>query len=496
MALASLQLFILISLVSWASAQPGNTTNSDISDSQKLGWVSPSTRRSTWEIIWSCLSIFLVCSWKCVHLNVPTHNECVGEWHKIGPVPVFPKKPLLVKWRRKIYWMITIAIAPELGVGLAAKQFQEVRGNLKTYSDAGDDWTLVHAFYVFMGGVYMCELEEKPVVERESKSGSNGKDATAEPETTETETAKPSEKTDPTTPSRDASINLEEGDKNDSVAYQPGPYTLIKSLGPLKHGQVIPALQESEIKTLSKADAFAKVFALVQSGWLIIQCIARRAQGLAISQLELATMAFILCAVFMHLFWWHKPFGVETRHVVVRLPPNGKNLSTVPILSVNELNSDSPIRDKRVDDMSADIFMELVGDHTMILENSVAETLPSFAMYLTGIAFSAVHLAAWNWDFPSPLIQALWRWFAVAALAASAAPVVTSPLAIVASDYDDESMMFTCLAGAYSLIVLLSLVAYVAARLVILVLTFYCFTSMPESAYGKISWTGWIPHFA
>ena len=40
----------------------------------------------------------------------------------------------------------------------------------------------------------------------------------------------------------------------------------------------------------SKADAFTKAFALIQSGWLITQSIARAARGLAITELELATM--------------------------------------------------------------------------------------------------------------------------------------------------------------------------------------------------------------
>ncbi|RKK08894.1 hypothetical protein BFJ63_vAg9991 [Fusarium oxysporum f. sp. narcissi] len=56
-------------------------SNSTASNTTMVGWVAPAPRRSTWSIIWSCLSIFIVCSWKCVHLNIPTHEEIQGEWH-------------------------------------------------------------------------------------------------------------------------------------------------------------------------------------------------------------------------------------------------------------------------------------------------------------------------------------------------------------------------------------------------------------------------------
>lgn len=32
---------------------------------------------------------------------------------------------------------------------------------------------------------------------------------------------------------------------------------------------------------------------------------------LAITQLELATMGFVCCALVMYILWWHKPFDVE-----------------------------------------------------------------------------------------------------------------------------------------------------------------------------------------
>lgn len=42
----------------------------------------------------------------------------------------------------------------------------------------------------------------------------------------------------------------------------------------------LPYITQEDIKDRSKSDAFTKLFAIGQSTWLIVQCIARAAQGL------------------------------------------------------------------------------------------------------------------------------------------------------------------------------------------------------------------------
>ena len=41
----------------------------------------------------------------------------------------------------------------------------------------------------------------------------------------------------------------------------------------------------------------------------------------------------------------------------------------------------------------------------------------------------------------------------------------------------------------------LSGLAYIFSRLMILVLTFYCFTAPPQNVYEGVEWTGFLPHF-
>ncbi|KAJ7346323.1 hypothetical protein DFH08DRAFT_213168 [Mycena albidolilacea] len=61
----------------------------------------------------------------------------------------------------------------------------------------------------------------------------------------------------------------------------------------------------------SKGDALSKGIALLQGLWFIVQIIARVAQRLPVSQLEVTTLAFAVVNLFMWLLWWHRPLDVH-----------------------------------------------------------------------------------------------------------------------------------------------------------------------------------------
>jgi len=146
-----------------------------------MGWVSPSPQRNTWDIIYSCLSVFLLCSWRAVHLNLPTPDESEGEWSqfRLGGLmmPYWPKKPLRTKWRRKILWMALICFAPEIGVGIAARQYVEAReardeANAKAKKEGlSERSTLAHAFYANMGGIVVRQVPLQKLQVRGEESG-------------------------------------------------------------------------------------------------------------------------------------------------------------------------------------------------------------------------------------------------------------------------------------------------------------------------------------
>jgi hypothetical protein len=70
-------------------------------------------------------------------------------------------------------------------------------------------------------------------------------------------------------------------------------------------------ITDEEIGDRSKGDAMAKIILIIQSSWFICQCIARLAQGLSLTQIELTTLALASVNGITFVLWWGKPLGVE-----------------------------------------------------------------------------------------------------------------------------------------------------------------------------------------
>lgn len=86
-----------------------NSTHSD-----ELTWVPNPTTRGTANILVTCLLTLLLCIWKAVHLNLPEYGRptfCYLEYQT---------------WR-KIGWLFTSLIAPELVVYVAWSQLLQAR---------------------------------------------------------------------------------------------------------------------------------------------------------------------------------------------------------------------------------------------------------------------------------------------------------------------------------------------------------------------------------
>jgi hypothetical protein len=73
---------------------------------------------------------------------------------------------------------------------------------------------------------------------------------------------------------------------------------------------LLPPSTAEEVSDKSKADLFAKVLVCLQAGWFLVQCIARVAQKLPITLLEVHVLAHVLCAFAMYGLWIDKPYDV------------------------------------------------------------------------------------------------------------------------------------------------------------------------------------------
>ena len=172
--------------------------------------------------------------------------------------------------------MCFISLAPELGVALAVKQWSEARRLTNTMAREAPDviYSMTHAFYAAMGGFVVRLVKAPPASEH--------------PPATRRRTAQAFVRTIPGTDAVEKAGYVFLGDY-ESTEYPDG-------------NGILSVVDEEDIADRSKSDAFTKVFAILQSGWLILSSITRAYHGLAITELELATMTFILCALTMYAF--------------------------------------------------------------------------------------------------------------------------------------------------------------------------------------------------
>ncbi|KAG6859225.1 hypothetical protein C0995_010563, partial [Termitomyces sp. Mi166 len=137
-------------------------------------------------------------------------------------------------------------VAPELIVLWALRQWFVSRRLARMYKGYG--WTQTHSFFAIMGGFQVC----KP-------------DDTDNPKTLHPDDIR--------------------------------PY--------LENYDIV--ISKEEIMDRSKGDILAKCLVLLQVTWFILQMLARAIQHLAISELEIVTLAFALLNLMIYFCWWNKP---------------------------------------------------------------------------------------------------------------------------------------------------------------------------------------------
>ena len=103
-----------------------------------------------------------------------------------------------------------------------------------------------------------------------------------------------------------------------------------------------------------------------------------------------------------------------------------------------------------------------------------------------GMAFSALHLAAWNWDFPSTPELYLWRGAALGATTVCVPVGLLLPLM--------GSGMHRWQRVVISTLIYPAVGVYILCRATLVIQTFLCFRSMPASVYQSVNWIYYIPN--
>ncbi|KAI9448967.1 hypothetical protein F5148DRAFT_987816, partial [Russula earlei] len=291
-----------------------------------------------------------------------------------------------------------------------------------------------------------------------------------------------------------------------------------------------PRIAKEEIEDKSKGDAISKMLVILQTGWFVVQCIARGVEGLPVTELELVTVAFATLNFVMYLLWWDKPLNVQRGVRVYK-----------------KRDADEPIDDGGIEATSLGGFWDALGDalsdlgaaivrgplteklempwltrvlmwpfvkpafiavgeretHTMRVGtfyphewgNELRSAFAWVAVLGITLTFGGIHCIGWSFSFPSSAEQTLWR---VASVTITAVPILFPVFPLL--DRDDSgdgnlSRFFFNLGLLFlSLCVVASPLLYMLSRLVLLVLPFLSLRSLPPAAYHVVHWTSFIPH--
>ncbi|KAJ7209256.1 hypothetical protein GGX14DRAFT_521400, partial [Mycena pura] len=179
-----------------------------------------------------------------------------------------------------------------------------------------------------------------------------------------------------------------------------------------EHISEIAKVRENTIKDKSKGDALSKGVALLQELWFVSQYLARVAQHLPVTELEVVTLAFAVVNVFIWVLWWGKPLDVQD-----------------PI-TIGSGDGVSKVQPQVLDQCArfAGLFGAPYKDYDPLLSNSVPSfwsisdsddingkytNCPFVVELLIGTILGAIHCAAWNASFPSSDEKWMWRFCAV-----------------------------------------------------------------------------------
>jgi hypothetical protein len=417
------------------------------------GWQSAQNERGTIDILWSCASTLFICVWVMMHLNIPSRRD--RKW---------------TIYLRKAKWLVLGVLAPELVMLFASGQWASAKRSVRDMrhleakrniceekqEECEDRWTMTHAFYADSGG-FMLAVPD--------------------------------------------------------CGGMQFPITAKQILWLVEHEFLdIPCIAREEIWDKSKADFFAKAIAAMQVGWFVIQFVARGAQKLPITLLEVATLALISCSAASFFFWFCKPLDVglpttlELKNARTGQPQTIANV----LLSAGE-DAKQQWRDTPMDFCdplkysSEELpFNKLWGENQRPLpripndrDSQLHDFRTVIIVAIPTAAFGALHCIAWNFIFPTKLEQQIWRWTSVGGGLVLAGGCTAEAASIIWHGYTTTGLNNL---GGYklkwpnNLMFFIPGALYVVGRLVIIVEVCISLRALPAGCLETPQWPSIFPH--
>jgi hypothetical protein len=322
------------------------------------GWTSSPNSRGTMDILWTCVVTIFLCSWSVLCPNLPSPGD--SSWRK---------------FRRKFYLTSLGILGPEFVFQMALGQWVSACDSVKEFTASGyPSWTINHGFFADMGG-FVLESPDYPPFPIDSKQ-------------------------------------VHYLVTNGYIAY--------------------PPISKTNITEKNEKNTFMRLVTIAQTLWFFINAAGRWAQGLPMTTIELTTLAFICCSLGTFFLWAHKPtIELEASRVVVPLLP--------PMTVSTIISKQPPSTRDRIECLLTPLsfiqrhkwtwklywsygisFFQLIGISFTPKHRPVTripnDTFPAvttwplmFMIILFQLMFIGIHIAAWNFHFPTPKERLLWR---------------------------------------------------------------------------------------
>ena len=253
----------------------------------------------------------------------------------------------------------------------------------------------------------------------------------------------------------------------------------------IEHKDIVgPSISVEELKSRGKSDWVVKLIAVLQIIWFVVQTLFRAIQHYQITALEIMTVAFVVCSIFIYGFSLNQPQDVEYP-VVLEIPRTaGARAKTTP----NQTSESSAHAGEGPEPLSLTRRSEKVssGLPNEYVSGWAVETVPDILLGLFACGFGAIHCLAWNSPFPTPKERLAWRICSVTTTALPAVGILVAP----ALDIERIRESFGDSASA------LMIVVYILGRTTIIVLAFMTLRALPADAFQTLNWSDYLPHFA
>ncbi|KAF2478033.1 uncharacterized protein BDR25DRAFT_151913, partial [Lindgomyces ingoldianus] len=251
----------------------------------------------------------------------------------------------------------------------------------------------------------------------------------------------------------------------------------------LRDGRIDPKnlITKEDILDKGKADGLVKTVTLLQIVWVLVQSIARCIQHLPLTTLEISTLAYIPCAAIVFGLWWNKPYDVSVPTIIdmaTYASPHYRAVETEQYTIIPAT-------------------YQTYGMARQFRDAVVSSLVPiGFGGWVSVVVFflvGSIHLAAWNFSFPSPFEK--WAWRACSLVLTISIPfswvLTRGVLRLVRLVLDMGEAKAIWLAGTIQGI---GVGLYVIARLYLLVEVFVSLRAVPKDAYDTPDWTRFLPH--